>query len=83
MKVRTTSPTSSTEKRRSLPGGVAVYRYQRKASAPCALMTVHGSTTLPLDLDIFSPSASRIRPRQRQFLKQGSLNSSVEMACKL
>src|SRR5262249_55607346 len=61
------SATRSVENRRELPGGDAVYMYQRIASAPCALSTVHGSTTFPRDFDIFWPSPSRIRPRHTTF----------------
>src|SRR3990172_3070730 len=81
MKLRTTSPTRSTEKRRELPGGEAVYKYQRKASAPLALSTLHGSTMLPFDFDIFCPSPSRMGPRQITFLNDTSSNNSVAMAC--
>ena len=69
--------------RRATPAGAAVKRCQRSASAPCAPMTSHGSTTLPLDLDIFSPLPSRIRPRTMQFWYDDRPVISVDRASKL
>ena len=51
------------EKRRGLPGAVAEYIYQRRASAPRASSTLQGSSTLPLDLLLFSPFSSRMWTR--------------------
>ena len=75
MNLRIASCTSSPENRRGLPGGEAVYRYQRRASAPWASSTVHGFTTFPLDLLIFSPASSRMCPRQMTLRKHGSPNN--------
>jgi hypothetical protein len=55
-------------------------KYQRSASAPKRSSTENGSTTLPLDFDIFWPSSSRIRPRQTTLRYGDSSNSSTEIA---
>lgn len=43
--------------------------YHLRASAPNSRMMSQGSTTFPLDLDIFCPFSSRMRPWQITFLK--------------
>ncbi len=45
----------------SLPCAASAASVNRKASVPYLSMIVSGSTTLPFDLDIFCPSASRTR----------------------
>jgi hypothetical protein len=45
----------------SRPCAAKAASVKRKASVPYLLMMASGSTTLPFDLDIFWPSASRMR----------------------
>src|SRR5699024_3449108 len=54
--------TFSQWKRRSCPGVDPVNKKYLNESAPYLSITSIGSTPLPRDLDIFRPSASRIRP---------------------
>src|SRR6266516_7209289 len=86
-KRRNVSDTNLSEKRRASPGRVAVYRYQRRASAPCSSITAIGSTTLPRLLLIFRPLSSKMSPRQitlRYEMSSGASSvrlSSTASAC--
>ncbi len=58
---RPTSSSPSGSHRFGSQGLLAETRKNRMASAPCSSTASQGSTVFPLDLDIFWPSASRIR----------------------
>jgi len=54
-----TSLTSSLEKRRLSPGGLAVYMYQRRGVRTFGVHDSQGLTIFPRVLDIFLPLLSR------------------------
>src|ERR1035437_2041168 len=80
MNWRTASPVVSSEKRYPSQGCLEVKKYQRSASAPNRSITSHGSTVLPIDLDILRPCSSRISPRQTTLRYEERSNSRVEIA---
>ena len=57
----------SNETRRGVHGWPKLRKFQRRASLPSSEKMLHGSMTLPRDLDIFCPSSSTISPRQTTF----------------
>ena len=63
--------------RRLIHGEPAETKYHRNASDPNEVKISHGSTTLPLDFDIFCPSGSTRSARQTTLRYGDWPNTSV------